>query len=299
MITIITPTYNRGYCLKAAYESLVRQTINDFEWIIVDDGSNDNTRCLVESWLNDTVFKITYIYKQNGGKHTALNVGIDLAKGELVLILDSDDYLSEDAIEKIIFEWQDVKFNSEVGGLHFLRGYQRSGKCIGMPFVNDHEIASTIKVHYRDGVTGDKCKIYRSEILKQNQFPVFEGESLIGEAVVWNKIAKKYKVKNINTIVYLCEYLLDGLTANRVILSLRNPRGGAAHANERVSFEFPLHIRFKSMISYIVKLFNLKPLKLIILESNCKWLCVLLLPVGMMYYYLNIFFKKNYLKFKF
>lgn len=296
MVTIITPTYNRGYCLENVYASLVRQTVKNFEWIIVDDGSTDNTRCLVNGWLSETLFKITYIYKRNGGKHTALNLGNNLAKGELILILDSDDYLSDSAVELIIFEWQDVKFNLEVGGLHFLKGYQRSGQCIGMPFVNDKEIASTIKVHYHDGVTGDKCKIYRSEILKQNPFPVFEGERVIGEGVVYNKIGKKYKLKNINKIIYLCEYLPDGLTANSAKLSFDNLRGAAAHANERVSFEFPFKVRFKSMVSYIVKLFNLKTFKEIILESNCRWLCVLLLPLGIIFHYFHHFSNKKIIK---
>ena len=109
MITILTPTYNREKTLKRAYESLLAQTNKDFEWIVVDDGSSDNTKSLIEGFINESKLDIRYIYKTNGGKHTALNVGTAEAKGELLLILDSDDYLSEDAIELSYAYWEKYK----------------------------------------------------------------------------------------------------------------------------------------------------------------------------------------------
>lgn len=121
MITVLTPTYNREKTLKRAYESLLSQSKKDFEWIIVDDGSTDNTKSLIEGFINENKLDIKYIYKTNGGKHTALNVGTNKAKGELLLILDSDDYLSDDAIELCYKYWKKYKDDKTICGMTFLR----------------------------------------------------------------------------------------------------------------------------------------------------------------------------------
>jgi glycosyltransferase involved in cell wall biosynthesis len=284
MITIITPTYNRRYCLNNAYVSLLGQTQKDFEWIIVDDGSRDNTSELVDSWLRENKIQIKYISKENGGKHTALNVGFVEAKGELVLILDSDDYLTDDALEIVIRHWQGIKYNQSVGGLHFLKGYQTTGKCIGKMFANNYEVASSIKVHYHDQISGDKCKIYRTEILQKNLFPIFGEERVLGETTLWNKLARNYMLLNINVVIYLFEYLPDGLTANNRKNGWQNPKGAAAGANERVTSEFPLAIRLRSIITFVSRLLGIEPWHKIIARSNCRWLCLLLFPLGLTWY---------------
>lgn len=288
MISIITATYNRVNLLERVYASLLRQTNQFFEWIIVDDGSVDKTSELVASWLVNKAIDIKYIYKENGGKHTALNVGIAEASGELVLILDSDDYLSDNAVHVILQEWRVVKHNSEIGGLHFLKAYQATGNCIGRRFLKNREVASSIKVHYKDNVTGDKCKIYRTEILKNNQFPCFDGERVLGEGIVWNRLGRTYKLYNINLIIMFCEYLQDGITFNKKRFSIENIQGSAACANERVYPCFPLLVRFRSMATYISRKIYIDPWYVVISKSNCRWLCVMIFPVGLiLHFYLR------------
>ena len=102
IITVFTPTYNRAYIIKNLFNSLKNQTFQNFEWIIVDDGSTDNTEEVVKEWLNESLFfKIKYHKQKNGGKHTAINKGLELASGDVFFIIDSDDYITNDALFKI------------------------------------------------------------------------------------------------------------------------------------------------------------------------------------------------------
>ena len=105
-LTIFTPTYNRADILNKAYKSLKRQTNKDFIWLVVDDGSIDNTEDVVKGWIDENIIEIKYIKKENGGKHTAYNVAVENTSTELIMIaLDSDDYLSDDAVEIILDTW--------------------------------------------------------------------------------------------------------------------------------------------------------------------------------------------------
>ena len=119
-ITVFTPTYNRAYIIETLYRSLQRQTYRDFEWLVVDDGSADNTKELFEAWQQeDNFFPIRYVKQENGGKCRAINYGLELAKGKLFFNVDSDDYLTEDAIEKLL-SWEaglpeDQKFCANCG----------------------------------------------------------------------------------------------------------------------------------------------------------------------------------------
>ena len=119
MITILTPTFNRDYILKKAYNSLLNQNNKKFEWLIIDDGSTDKTKELVNKFKSENKIKIRYFYKKNGGKHTALNFGINKAKGDLILILDSDDYLRKDAVELVYKYWDKYKDNDKLCGITF------------------------------------------------------------------------------------------------------------------------------------------------------------------------------------
>ena len=121
MLTIITPTYNRENTLKNAYHSLLDQTNKDFEWLIIDDGSKDNTKKLVKEFIKENKITITYHYKENGGKHTALNEGIKKAKGDYILILDSDDTLTKDAVHLVLTSWKKYANNQKIAALSFLK----------------------------------------------------------------------------------------------------------------------------------------------------------------------------------
>lgn len=213
MITIMTPTYNRAYILEKAYLSLKKQTCLDFEWIIIDDGSSDNTEQLVKKWIQECQnFRITYLKQPNGGKHRAVNKGVDLAKYEYILILDSDDALAENAVTKV-HEWI-----ADIAGLKSFAG------VAGLKANGNNAIGGMIQQAYVDATNlerrkyrllGDKAEVYKTEILKQYPFPEFEDENFIRESAVWDHIAKDgLKLRWYNEIIYLCEYIEDGLTKN-------------------------------------------------------------------------------------
>lgn len=208
MLTILTPAYNRGYTINLAYESLCRQTCMDFEWVVVDDGSTDNTEELMIRWqAQTTAFPITYVKQENGGKHRAVNRGVALAKGDYVLILDSDDYLTDDAVETIR-EWTEQI--AELPGFAGVSGLKDGAKNGDMKadFV---DAKNTERRKY--GLQGDKAEVYKTEMLRKYPFPEFEGEKFLRENAVWDAIALDgYKLRWYNRVIYKCEYLADGLT---------------------------------------------------------------------------------------
>ena len=215
MITIITPTYNRAYILGAAYKSLCEQTNQEFEWIIVDDGSLDNTESLVNSWMEKTSFPIIYKKQENGGKHRALNKGIALANSEYILILDSDDYLTINAVERI-HQWvRSINHLDDFAGVAGLRGWKDKESAIGQDFGENIYIDATNLERRKLKMMGDKAEVYKTALLKKYPFPEFEGENFLREMAVWDRIAKDgYKIRWFNEIIYKSEYLQDGLTKN-------------------------------------------------------------------------------------
>lgn len=226
-ITVFTPTYNRGYTIEKLFRSLQRQSFREFEWIVVDDGSTDNTEELFSQFLaEDCFFSIRYVKRENGGKHRAINQGVSMAQGELFFIVDSDDYLPEnaleiiDSVEKTIPEDEKASFAGVCGQ----KGYD-SQTPIGRSFDGDSlDITSLQRNKHR--VAGDKSEVFYTHVLREYPFPEFEGENFITECVVWDKIAADgYKLRFFNRIVMICEYLPDGLSAQGNALFEKNPKG--------------------------------------------------------------------------
>lgn len=226
-ITVFTPTYNRAHTLERLYRSIQRQTFVDFEWIIVDDGSVDETETLFQSiQKEDNVFPIRYIKTKNGGKHRAINRGVMEAKGELFLIVDSDDYLTEDALASIdrVEKTIPMEKRSAFAGVCAQKGYSTT-QAIGRSFEGDIlDITSLERMLY--GIDGDKAEVFYTDVLRRFPFPEFTGENFITECVVWDKIAEAgLKLRFYNQIVMVCNYLSDGLSAMGEDLLLRNPKG--------------------------------------------------------------------------
>ena len=213
MITIFTPTYNRAYSLPRLYESLKKQTYNNFEWVLVNDGSTDNTDEVVKPWLNDNIITINYIKQKNGGKHRAINKGIEAAKGDYFFIVDSDDFLPEDSLELVQQHIEEIKNDTTFAGVCGTKCYPNNQR-VGGAF--PYEILDTDSVSFRivHKIKGDMAEVWKTSVLKEFPFPEFEGEKFVTEAVVWNQIAKKYKLRYFNKNIYICEYLDDGLTKN-------------------------------------------------------------------------------------
>ena len=212
-ITVFTPTYNRSSCLPTLYKSLKKQTIKDFEWIIVDDGSSDNTEEIVTNWMNDeNEFIIRYFRKPNGGKHTAINEGVKLSKGELFFIVDSYDYLNYHAIEEILKSAKNIPENG-YAGLAFNRLFP-DNTMVGKSFPGNYVDCTSLE-RRKNSILGDKAEIFFSEILKKYPFPEFEDENFLTEAVVWNRIANdNLKIRWFNIGIYICQYRADGLSMN-------------------------------------------------------------------------------------
>lgn len=250
MITVFTPTYNRAHLLPRLYESLCRQTSRDFEWVIVDDGSQDNTKEIVSELLSkDIDFRIRYIFKDNGGKHTAINRGVKDAKGELFLILDSDDSLPQNAVADIIEQYQDVSKDPYICGVSGLMAHH-NGILIGTGYPNECKIASSIEQRYKYGVKGDLIEVFKTSILREFSFPEIKTEKFCTEDIVLNRISVKYKMKCFNKIVYYRDYIDGGLTDNIVKIRMNSPIATTTYYSELITYDIPLVQLLKAAINY-------------------------------------------------
>lgn len=249
-ITILTPTYNRAYILDKLYESLKRQTQNNFEWMIIDDGSSDNTKELIDEFKKEKKVNINYYCKKNGGKHTALNYGIKKINNELTMIVDSDDYLTENAIEIINNYFNKYKDREDICGYSFLRCFP-DGKVNGMKFPKNEYITSYIQCRLKDNITGDKAEVYFTDKLKEFPFLEIQGEKFLSEDYVWFQMGEKYKTVHINEAIYVGNYLEDGLTKNILKTKLNSPIGNSKRALILCSKSNTLKNRIKFMIIYI------------------------------------------------
>lgn len=238
--TICTPTYNRKELLERLYNSLCEQEDKDFEWLVIDDGSTDNTEeMLKEICEKQNHFKIIYKKKENGGKHRAINYGLDYANGVVFAIVDSDDYLTTNAVSKIREYFDDIANNNPNGkkfaGAVAQKCYENN-KIVGTTFEgNVIDAKSTERRKYK--IDGDKFEIYYTEILKQNRFPEIENEKFMTEAILWTRIASQgYYLRWYKDNIYVCEYLDGGLTDSRERLIENSPKGYALYIKEQVKY---------------------------------------------------------------
>ena len=248
LVTILTPTYNRVHTLPNLYKSLCTQSDNNFEWLIVDDGSTDETEQLCKSFIEKASFTVKYIKKANGGKHTALNVGIGKISSVLTMIVDSDDKLTPDAIEMIGLYYNKYKENKQIGCFSFLRCDKNGRAIVGLE--KNEFIDSYIEYRIKKEHPGDMAEVFFTNILKRYPFPEFTGERFLSEDVVWIEIGKKYKYCFINKSLYICEYLQGGLTANDKPMKFASPLGSMMRGKQLMSEECGLKINIKGAIIY-------------------------------------------------
>lgn len=248
LVTVLTPTYNRVHTLPNLYKSLCIQSNKDFEWLIVDDGSIDKTEELCKSFMEEAPFTVQYIKKVNGGKHTALNVGIKKIASPLTIIVDSDDQLTSNAIEIIYLYYNKYKKNQDIGCFSFLRCYENGKAIVGLE--KNEFIDSYIKYRIKQEHAGDMAEVFFTDILKQHLFPEFIGERFLSEDVVWIEIGKKYKYCFINKPIYICEYLKDGLTANDKPMKFASPLGSMLRGKQLMLKECGLKVNIKGAIIY-------------------------------------------------
>lgn len=235
-LTVFTPAYNRAHTLSRTYESLCSQGCKDFVWLIVDDGSTDNTAELVKSWQNkDNGFLIQYIYKGNGGMHTAHNTAYENIHTELNMCIDSDDRLAPDAIRKIKETWTKIKGRGYAGIIALDSDFD--GNVIGKGFSQGTR-ETTLGGYYASGGVGDKKLIYRTEVINSvPPYPVFEGEKYVGLVYKYTLIDQMYKLYILDDIVCEVEYQPDGSTGTMWRQYLANPRGFAFL--RKISMQYP------------------------------------------------------------
>lgn len=234
-VTVFTPTYNRAYILGQLYHSLQRQTCRDFEWLIVDDGSADNTKSLVASWQGEeNPFPIRYIYQENGGKCRAINRGLKEADGRLFFTVDSDDYLTDDAIEKVIRWDKELPPDGHFCGYVGNRGTTPT-ETPNRLFPGGY-LDGTALDRY-DQVDGERAFVFYTEIHRKYLYPEFPGEKFLTEAVTWDKMANDgYKMRFYNDIIWIWEYKNDGLTRAGYRVFLENPQGTGLFFRQKAQF---------------------------------------------------------------
>lgn len=282
MITVLTPTFNRGGRLQSLWDSLQKQTVKDFEWLVVDDGSTDGTKDLITQLQEKSDFPIRYIYKNNGGKHTALNVGIQTICSELIFIVDSDDCVTDDAVESILKIHKKYRSQNNICGYAFLRAFP-DGKVNGKKFDVDEKIGSYIDVRVNGDDTGaDKAEVFKTHCLKEFPFPEYPNEKFLGEDLVWVRMARKYEMVHINKAIYVGNYLEGGLTNNRRKHNIASPVGCMHRAEEFMESDLKTRYRIKGGLQYIVygRFAGVKVVDLI-RKSRHKVLATVCIPGGL------------------
>ena len=237
--TVFTATYNRGHTLHRVYESLKAQTFRDFEWLVVDDGSNDGTGDLVRQWQCKAGFLIRYIWQENGGKHIAVNRGVEEAEGQLFLILDSDDACVPAALERFKYHWDSVatEQKNEFSGITCLT-QDPHGNIVGTRFPFDATDSTSLEIRLKYGVTGEKWGFHRTEVMRQFPYPEIEGEKFIAESVVWNRIALRCKTRYVNEALRTVFPTPDSLSTSRY--KIMNPKGARYCYRKFVNLDYPI-----------------------------------------------------------
>ncbi|AOZ97340.1 glycosyltransferase family 2 protein [Butyrivibrio hungatei] len=233
MVTVFTPTYNRAYRLEQLYNSLKRQTSKDFEWIVINDGSTDNTNELFDVWLKEeNDFPIIYKEVENGGKHRGINKAVQMASSDAFFIVDSDDYILDDAIEKVNRWFSQIADDDSFAAVSGLKS-EPDMKPVGGygKFEGEYVDCTNLQRHLYN-LLDDKAEVYKTSILKKYPFPEFEGEKFVPESLIWDSIARDgYKIRWFNEIIYICEYLPDGLSASSDKKFMESPKGFIAYLN--------------------------------------------------------------------
>ena len=251
-ITILTPAYNRASLLPRLFDSLLRQTFKDFEWIVVDDGSTDNTHEVLASIKErcGDAFPMTCLYKENGGKHMAINMGVTRAQGELFFIVDSDDMLPPNALAIVAEEWRPISGDSNFGGVAGLDIAMNTREVIGSGLPQEHIDCNAIDIRYRHHVTGDMKEVFRTEVLREFPFPEFAGERFCPEQLVWFRMARRYRLRYINKPIYIADYQPDGITAGITRARMRNPSASMLTYAELTECPVPFLVKVKAAINF-------------------------------------------------
>lgn len=285
-LTVFTPAYNRAHTLPRAFEALKKQSDKRFVWLIVDDGSTDNTREVVESFQKeDCGFKIEYVYKENGGMHTAHNLAYKLIKTELNTCIDSDDTIGDEAVGKILDFWEKNGSDEFAGIVGFDTDFD--GNVIGTRFPEDLK-KTTLGAYYKNGGSGDKKLVYRTDVVKKYPpYPEYEGEKLVPLGSLYTLIDQDYELLVLDEALCRVEYQPDGSGASIFRQYRQSPKGFAYSRIIRMKYSDSFKERATGAIHYISSCIFARE-KHFLKKSPKKLLTVLMIPFGVL---LNIYIR--------
>ncbi|MCG2792773.1 MAG: glycosyltransferase family 2 protein [Weeksellaceae bacterium] len=230
-LTILTPSYNRAYILPKLYQSLVNQNNKEFIWLIVDDGSSDGTQELVETFRQENKIEIQYIFQENKGKHFAVNKGLKMAKTDFLAVIDSDDFIAENAIAEMRILVDKIKKDDEIAGFTFIR-FSEHANFVTEKYGKKEWLVSGAPT-YEWEISGEMIYCFKTDIHKKFLFPEFEGEKFCAESLILRRIERKYKILFTDKVLAYGDYLDDGLTRNYYQLLLNNPKASLLNIKER------------------------------------------------------------------
>lgn len=279
-LTVFTPTYNRAYCLDQVYNSLARQTNQDFVWLVIDDGSTDNTKEVVQDWIDEGKVDIIYHYQSNLGMHGGHNAAYKLIETELNVCIDSDDFMPDDAVEHIISFWKE-NGSEKYAGLVGLDANTK-GNIIGTKIPEEIKESTLYDIYHKHNVTGDKKLVYRTEVVKQYpSYPIFEGERFVPLGYLYQLIDQDYTLLTLNKVLCIVEYRTDGSSMNMLKQYRRHPRGFAFSRKSRMKLGKGFKEQFKNAIHYVSSSIFIRN-KNFISESPRKILTLMALPMGLL-----------------
>lgn len=278
ILTIFTPTYDRAYTLHNCYESLKRQSNKEFIWLVIDDGSTDNTEDLVRSWMSENIISIRYYRQENQGMHGAHNTAYSLIDTELNVCIDSDDYMPDDAVEKIVSFWK-ANGSEEIGGIVGL-DCKTSGEIIGTDLPSDIKTSTLYNLYNKYGVKGDKKLVYRTELTKKYPYPIYHNERLVPLSYKYYMLDQEYELLLMNEALCCVEYLPDGSSMNIIKQYKISPRGFRFYRMEMMKLpNTSLLFKFKQAVHY-VSCSIFAGSKGVLRHSPQKLLTLLALPFG-------------------
>lgn len=277
-ITVFTPTYNRAYCLHKCYNSLIVQTCKDFTWLIIDDGSTDNTKEIVDGWIKENKVNIKYHFQKNQGMHGAHNAAYRLIDTELNVCIDSDDYMTGDAIEKILKCWS-INKNKKYSGIVALN-VTTDKKIIGTKLPEYIKSVKLYDMYNKMNVNGDKKLIYRTDVMrKYPEYPIFEGEKYVSLGFKYLLADQDYELVILNEPVCVVEYMDDGSSLNMVHQYRKNPKGFCFIRKYGMKYAPTYKRKLMEAIHYVSSSIMIKNKKFL-KESPCKITTIISIPFG-------------------